>query len=413
MLKGLGSNGDIHMNKQLNTLLSKKEFLSAGLMSGTSMDGVDAVLVRLKAAPEKPAPEVLAFETVPYPEALKESLMDLAMGQQCSAEDIAILNTGVAVAFSKGFFEVCRVAGTEPGDVDFIGSHGQTVAHVSSGAEKPIAGTLQIGSPGMIAAFTGVTTIGDFRAGDIALGGQGAPLAPYVDYLMRKSPKFNRIILNIGGIANLTYLPKKSSRHDVIAFDTGPGNMVLDAAYRALYPGDGEYDTNGDKAKKGKANIPLVEQFLSHPYFKRRPPKSAGHNEFGVNFTWEFLARARETGITKDDTLASATMLTARSIGEAIQRYVEPEGDVDQVYVSGGGLRNETLVNELREMLAPAQVHPIDELGIAAEAKEAVDFAVLARETILGRPNVIAAATGAPREIVLGVIAIGRKQETG
>lgn len=393
----------------LQRLASKDSFLCAGLMSGTSMDGVDAALVRMKADHARPDIELIAFKTTAYPAELKDSLMDLAMGQACTAEDIGKINTAVAIAFAAAFFDIIKELKGEPAKVDFIGSHGQTVAHTppEETAEAGTAGTVQLGPPGMIAALTGVTTIGDFRGADIALGGQGAPLAPYADFLLRRSRSKNRIILNIGGIANLTYLPEDCGREEIVAFDTGPGNMIIDALFRAMYPGGGEFDADGVKALEGRPDQDLVEMFMSHPYFLRRPPKSAGHREFGAPFAWEFLSQGKTRKLKREDILASAVSLTVKSIRKAIDDYISPLGPVDELFLSGGGSKNRMITGRLDRELENLHLHPIDELGIPADAKEAVDFALLARETLLGRVNVIAAATGACRETVLGTIAPG------
>jgi anhydro-N-acetylmuramic acid kinase len=390
-------------------LFDRTEFRAVGLMSGTSMDGVDAALVRMGTGLDEPVVSLLAFDSQPYPRELRSSLMEIAFGDQCTAEDLASLHTAVAVSFSSAFFGVCRKAKIEPSSVDFIGSHGQTVAHVPPSPEQvqPVSGTLQLGPPGMIAALSGVTTVGDFRCGDLALGGQGAPLAPFADFVLRRSKSESRVILNIGGIANVTYLPKNCGVDEVIAFDTGPGNMILDELFRVLYPSEGSFDRSGARAASGLASESLVGTFLGFEFFERRPPKSAGHHEFGARFAWEFLARAQAAGLKNPDVLASATLLTTRSIGRAIKQFVEPAGGVDKVFVSGGGSKNETVLSQLTADLAPAKVLLIDELGIPADAKEAVDFAVLARETILARPNVIPRATGASKPLVLGAIALG------
>ncbi len=393
----------------LRTLFGKRDFIAVGLMSGTSMDGVDAALVRMSADRENAKVALVAFEAEPYPKELRSTLLELAFGDQCTAEDIAVLHTSVAVSFSNAFYSVCRKGGVDPKSIDFIGSHGQTVAHVPPSPDRvqPFSGTLQLGPPGMIAALSGITTVGDFRSADVALGGQGAPLAPFADFLLRKSRSESRIVLNIGGIANVTYLPKNCGVDEVVAFDTGPGNMILDELYRVLYPEQGGFDKAGAKAGSGLASESLVESFLGFEFFARRPPKSAGHREFGGRFAWEFLARAQAAGLKNTDVLASATLLTTRSIGRAVREFIKPAGDVDAVFVSGGGSRNKTVVSQLAAELAPARVLPIDELGIPAEAKEAVDFAVLAREAVLSRENVIHRATGAARPLVLGTIAAG------
>ncbi|MFH1754862.1 MAG: anhydro-N-acetylmuramic acid kinase [Candidatus Latescibacterota bacterium] len=393
----------------LQRLVSKDRFLCVGLMSGTSMDGVDAALVRMDTKLSQPNVELIQFATGRYPDELRDSLMELAGGQECTAEEIARLQTAVAVAFAGSFFELMRAAHINADQVDFIGSHGQTVAHLPPQATvgQEIAGTLQLGSPAAIAALTGVTTVGDFRNADIALGGQGAPLAPYADFCLRKSRSNNRIILNIGGIANITFLPKACKQDQVLAFDTGPGNMVSDALYRALYPGGNRFDSSGERALAGTPSGTLVDTFLTHPYFELAPPKSAGHREFGAPFAWEFLSSGKEQGLKREDVMASAVMLTTRSISDAIDRFVTPHGAVDEVFVSGGGSKNQAIVKGLERQLKPAAVKLIDELGIPAGAKEAVDFALLARETLLARPNVIISATGAAKAAILGTISLG------
>jgi anhydro-N-acetylmuramic acid kinase len=394
----------------LQQLIAKDRFTAVGLMSGTSMDGIDAALVRMGASDRNVELEVVAFNVLPYPDELRSSLRDVAYGENCTAEDVAVLNTSVAVAFSNAFYAVCRQKKVAPDDVDFIASHGQTVAHVPPSADgmSLIAGTLQLGPPGMIAAITGVTTVGDFRVGDVALGGQGAPLAPYVDFMLRRSREHDRIILNIGGIANVTYLPKNGSVEEVLAFDTGPGNMVLDELYRVLFPAETGYEKLNAHLARGRAVNALVEPFLGMAYFEQKPPKSAGHREFGGRFAWEFLSQAEAGHVKREDILASALSLATRSMHAAIRDFIQPIGDVDQVFVTGGGRHNRAMMDELAMMLAPAALLAIDELGVPADAKEAVDFAVLGREALLGRPNVFHHVTGAACAAVLGSIAVGR-----
>ncbi len=396
------------MTKTIQQIVDKDEFLAVGLMSGTSMDGIDAALVRMPNGDDLSGLELVEFQTLPYPDELRDSLRDVAFGEQCTAEDIAVLHTSVATAFAHAFHAVCRDCGSDA--VDFIGSHGQTIAHVPPATEGaiPIAGTLQLGPPGMIAALTGVVTVGDFRSADMALGGQGAPLAPYVDFLLRKSKTSDRVILNIGGIANLTYLPKNCSLGEVIAFDTGPGNMILDELWRVLFPKESDFEKLGQHVASGNPSQTLVDTFLNMEYFDREPPKSAGHREFGGRFAWDFLSKAKSEGLKREDILASAVSLTTRSIHSAIERFVKPNGDIDEVFVTGGGSRNVTMLEELAAWLEPTRVARIDELGIPADAKEAVDFAVLARGTLLGWHNVIKGVTGASSPAVLGTIALGR-----
>jgi anhydro-N-acetylmuramic acid kinase len=318
---------------------------------------------------------------------------------------VATLNTGVAVAFAGAFFDVSRRAGAAPETVDFIGSHGQTVAHVPPGGGAEVAGTLQLGPPSMVAALTGVTTVGDFRSADVAIGGQGAPLAPYCDFMLRRGDT-SRVILNIGGISNLTYLPRGGGRDDVIAFDAGPGNMVSDALFRALFPGSGGFDEDGLRASAGTASSEVREQAMRHPFFASVPPKSAGHREFGPAFAWTLKTAADARGLSREDVMATAASLTVAAVADAVARFL-PAGGVDDAFVTGGGSRNRAMMRLLEEALAGISVRPIDDLGIPADAKEAVDFAFLAREALLGRPNVIRSVTGAARELVLGSIARG------
>lgn len=388
------------------SLVGKKRFVCVGLMSGTSMDGVDAALVSMDAHPDTPRAELLQFVSVKYPDGLRESLADVASGASVTAEDVALLSTSVAVAFAGAFYDVCRNANVDARSVDFVGSHGQTIAHLPPGSGSPVAGTLQVGPPGMIAALTGVTTVGDFRSGDLAIGGQGAPLAPYCDFMLRRSDSASRVILNIGGISNLTYLPARGSREEVLAFDAGPGNMVADVLYRVLFPEQGDFDEDGVRAAAGTASREVVERLMRHPFFVAAPPKSAGHREFGPPFAWALKTAADAENASPEDTLATAVALTVEGIVDAMRRFL-PEGAVDDVFVTGGGARNRAMLGSLEAALAPIAVRPIDELGIPAEAKEAVDFAFLARETLLGRPNVIRAVTGASRALVLGTIARG------
>lgn len=388
------------------SLEGKEQVLAVGLMSGTSMDGVDAAVVEMDMDGVHPRVELKGFVSNPYPEELRESLAELASGAQMTAEDVAMLHSGVAVAFAAAYFAVCRSTRIDVHAVDFIGSHGQTVAHVPPGSGAPVAGTLQLGPPAMIAALTGVTTVGDFRSGDVAIGGQGAPLVPYCDYMLRRGETTGRVILNIGGIANLTWLPSGGAREDVIAFDAGPGNMVSDALFRVLFPGEGGYDEDGVRAMSGTPSEEICAELMRHPFFHSAPPRSAGHREFGPAFAWTLQRAAEARSLSREDTMATAVRLTVLSIADAMARFL-PASGVDEIFVTGGGARNRATMLGLERALEGIAIGPIDVLGIPAEAKEAVDFAFLARETLLGRPNVIRSVTGASRALVLGTIARG------
>ncbi len=370
------------------------------------MDGVDAVLLRITAAEHHPEIDILAAQTFAYPDDLHQHLFEVATGERVTTEQIARLHTSVAVAFANAFHQVCRGASIDAASVDFIGSHGQTVAHAPAGGfgEETIAGTLQLGPPGMIAALTGVTTVGDFRGADLALGGQGAPLAPHADFVLRRSDTENRAIVNVGGIANVTYLPAACGRSDVVAFDTGPGNMVVDQIYRALHPDAGIFDAEGQAASAGTPNEELLETLLRDPFFELVPPKSAGHREFGAPFAWQLMNRGEQLGMNGADILATAVELTVRTLTDALARHCH---GLEAVYLTGGGSHNPLMVSGIAQRLGEIPLRPIDDLGIPADAKEAIDFALLARDALLERPNVIRSATGASREIILGQIALG------
>jgi anhydro-N-acetylmuramic acid kinase len=290
------------------------------------------------------------------------------------------------------------------GEVDLVGSHGQTVWHQPG--LKEVAGhryrsTLQIGEPAVIAARTGLPVVADFRKADIAAGGEGAPLTPYLDHVLHRSPTAHRVLQNIGGIANLTYLPVGCGLDDVVAFDTGPGNMVIDAA-AGRYTGL-SHDVDGELASTGKPDEALLNELLSHPYYARKPPKSTGREEFGEQYAAEVFRLAEARGLGAADTVATVTELTVESIARAYERHLS--GPVDEVYVSGGGSRNPYLVERLRRRL-DAPVHDYSRLGYPSEAKEALLMALLANEHVMSTPCNVPAATGAAKSVVLGCLTL-------
>jgi anhydro-N-acetylmuramic acid kinase len=304
---------------------------------------------------------------------------------------------------------VIRQAGLKPHDIAVIGSHGQTVHHLPR-ARTP--STLQIGEPSVIAERTGVTVVADFRARDMAAGGQGAPLVPYVDWAMQTHATRPRVLQNIGGIGNLTFLPAGARIGDVRAFDTGPGNMVIDAVVAKLSNGRLTYDRNGKWASKGKVSAKLVKSLMSHPFFRRRPPKTTGREEFGEVFVRDLLVRAKRLRLPDADIVATTTAFTVESIADAYEQFVFPKlkrSQIEklQVILGGGGAKNPTLRRMLAERLAPATVLTQDDLGASNAAKEALAFAVLAYETMQGRPSNVPSATGARRAAVLGKIIPG------
>jgi len=383
--------------------------LAVGLMSGTSLDGVDAALVRISGPAAKPIVRLLSFLTVPYPRALRLSLLKVAGGAACGVAEISRLNFALGDLFAAAALRVCRQGRLSPERLAFIGSHGQTIFHQGpsrsssgGGGLSQAASTLQIGEPAIIAARTGAIVVADFRPADLAVGGQGAPLLPLVDYLLLRHRRYGTVALNIGGIANVTVIPAEATPQEVLGFDTGPGNMVIDSLMRHFTRGQKAYDTGGRLAARGRALEPLLTELLRLPYFRRRPPKSAGREQFGQEFVARYFLR-RPLADEKD-LLRTATELTARSIGDALKRFVFSRVEIHRMVVSGGGAHNRLLLSRLTELLPHLSVQLSDDYGLAVDAKEAVAFAVLADRTLQGLAGNLPAVTGARRPVVLAKI---------
>ena len=375
-------------------------------MSGTSLDGVDAALVEIHNSGLDTRVELLHFVTHPYPAGLKETLLQISAPDGGSTAEVCRLNFLLGHLFADAVAALLQAAHFDPARLHFIASHGQTVQHLPRAENLygyEITGTLQIAEPSVIAKRTGVPTVADFRPADLAEGGQGAPLVPYFDYVLFHSVEKNRGLLNLGGIANLTVLPKEAGLEQTTAFDTGPGNMVIDAVTAELF--GQPYDRDGARAATGTVSEKLLRFGLKHPYFERRPPKSTGREEFGAEFSRRFVRQGRKLGLRPEDVVATATELTAATVHQAYADFVEKDTPLDELIVSGGGARNGVLMRSLQEKFS-LPVRPIDEFGIPAEAKEAVCFAVLGNETLAGHPNNVPAATGARRATVLGKICL-------
>ncbi len=391
--------------KTIQEVQQKDEKLSIGLMSGTSLDGVDAALVRIKNSGFDTKVELVGFVTFPYPEGLKEGLMEISTPGKGSVDEVCRYNVVLGEIFADSVKTLLSNVGAKPDEVDFIGSHGQTVHHLPNSENMfgyTITSTLQLGEPSVIAKRTGIVTVADFRPADMALGGQGAPLVPYLDFTLFRSLEKSRALLNIGGIANVTILKKQCSLNDVIAFDTGPGNMVIDSLMNRFF--SRPYDKGGEIASSGRASEELLNLTLEHPYFEEQPPKSTGREEFGAEFCEDFLADAGGLNLSKEDTITTATELTVRSITDALKKFVAPEIALDEIIVSGGGTENRYIMEGLANTAAVNSVKPIDEHGIPSAAKEAITFAVLANETICGNPGNIPSTTGAGAPTILGKI---------
>jgi anhydro-N-acetylmuramic acid kinase len=404
--------------------------LFVGLMSGTSADGIDAVVAELSGGPGGLKAKVRAHVRRPFSSAFRRRVLAACLNG--TVAELCGLNFVLGEQFAAAALAVIRRAGLKPAQIAAIGSHGQTVHHLPN---SPTPSTLQIGEPCVIAERTGVTTVGDFRVRDVAAGGQGAPLVPFADWALFSDRHHPRIIQNIGGIGNLTFLPPRATLADVIAFDTGPGNMVLDAVVGALSRERLSYDRDGRWAGRGRVSASLLAGCLSHPFLRRRPPKTTGREEFGEGFIRPLLCSARRLRLADEDIVATVTAFTAESIADAYRRFVFPKLDRRgqarlQIILGGGGVKNPTLTRMLRERLnlsgesaarsrrampspplGPPEILTHEDFGMDNFAKEPLAFAILARATLAGQPANVPSATGARRAVVLGKVATGRPEK--
>ena len=406
--------------------MSAKAMIVAGVMSGTSADGINVALAQVGVADSGfrtksvstagnrgrvarcHTIKLLGHAEYSYPAKVRAAVLSAMNANQASVADLARLNFLLGELYADAVLATERQFRVK---ADLVGCHGQTLYHQGEAQAflgRKVAATWQTGEAAVIAARVGVPVVSDFRPADMAAGGKGAPLVPYLDYLLFRDPKIGRIVQNIGGIANLTAIPAGADARNVFAFDTGPGNMVIDAVTEALF--GRTFDRGGKIAGSGEVLEPILEAMLRSNFFKAKPPKTAGREEFGREFVREFLRQCR--GANKEDVVATATALTARSIADAVRRFVMQKSgraakdSLCEMILSGGGARNATLVGILAESLAPLgiQLRFSDEFGLPSDAKEAVAFAVLAYQTWHRRASNVPSATGAQRAAVLGKI---------
>jgi len=381
----------------------------AGVMSGTSADGINVALVQLSARGRgRPRHTLLAHEEYPFPAPVRRAILEMMNAELARVADLARLNFLLGELYAEA---VAKTARKHRVKLDLVGCHGQTLYHQGMAQRflrRKLAVTWQTGEGAVIAARLSVPVVSDFRTADMAAGGKGAPLVPFLDYFLYRDQHVARIAQNIGGIANLTAIPAGASLHEVLAFDAGPGNMVIDAAMEELF--GKRYDRDGKVAASGRVLDAVVRKLVRAPFFRQKPPRTAGREEFGREYAGRFLQICR--GASKPDVVATATALTARSIADSVRRFVLPKfagrrNRADhQMIVSGGGSKNPTLMGMLRDEITPMgiSVHFSDEFGLPAEAKEAVAFALLAHETWHRRPSNVPSATGAKRAAILGKI---------
>lgn len=388
-----------------------------GIMSGTSLDGVDAALVHIHTADDGTVDGVklAGFEYVPYSHELKEKLVRLCSLEQAKLDDIVVANYGISEWYVYAVERLMKHHGLDRTDIDAISMHGQTIWHAPNFVEFPlpeghakVRATFQIGETAVVRERTGIPVIGNLRAGDIAAGGEGAPLAPYLDAIVFGSKEKGRIVQNIGGIGNATVIPANASVDRIFAFDTGPGNMIIDTIVREATQGEYQFDEGGQVARQGKVNSELVEYFFKKdPYYLRKPPKSTGREVYGSAYAAVFRNKAIRLGLSYEDTIASATALTALSIVESYKDFVFSEHDIQEVIIAGGGAHNQTLLSMIREQLPQGcRLYTSEEFGIPDDAREAIAFAVLGHESLMGRPSNMISVTGAAHPVILGNITL-------
>ncbi|MGE5646441.1 MAG: anhydro-N-acetylmuramic acid kinase [Acidobacteriota bacterium] len=377
----------------------------AGIMSGTSLDGIDVAIVDIGG---RARIRTVAFETAPYPARVREALLGVSNAATHTAT-IARLHFLLGELYARAVESLCRGWRVPLESIELIGCHGQTIFHDSTPApflRYEVPSTLQIGEAAVIAERTGIPVISDFRPRDVAAGGKGAPLVPYVDYLLFRNAKLNRVALNIGGIANITAIRAGARPEDVIAFDTGPGNMAVDALVARYTRGRQSFDRGGRIAHGANVRRELLAELLRDRYYRLKPPKTAGREQYGP----EFVERLLASGAPPADLIATATALTASAVALGIERFVRPKMAVDELIVSGGGAHNAEMMAELAALLPGVAVCRSSDYGIDVDAKEAVAFALLAFETWRRRPSNLPSATGARRAVVLGKVTPGNNR---
>lgn len=374
--------------------------LAIGIMSGTSLDGIDVVIVEIDKLKNNSKYEVLYFETFEYNDELLSKVKKGLSIEESNSELLCSLNFELGIAYSDVVKKICKKSKKKLEDIDFIASHGQTIYHISEEKNGNVKSSLQLGEGSVIANLCNTTVVSNFRSADIAVGGQGAPLVPYADYVLFKKDDVTRVTNNIGGISNITVLDKDGKLDDVFAFDTGPGNMMIDYACKNLLNID--YDKDGLIARSGKVINQMLDELLTHEFLFKYPPKSTGREEFGDQFTESLISRFREF---KDiDIICTLTHFTALSIVNAYKAYVIPKLDIDEILVSGGGAYNKYLVDLLKDNFEGIKVLTLEDIGMNSSLKEALAFVVLGNETLNMNYSNVKSATGASKNVILGQV---------
>lgn len=374
--------------------------LSVGLMSGTSLDGVDVVLCDITGKDEDTQVQQLNFKTYEIPEYLRDKIRKCCSRELVPVELICSLNFELGQLFAEAVKKLCEESSVSLEDIAFIASHGQTIFHIPKAFSDYVPSTLQIGEAAIIANECRTTVISNFRVMDMAVGGEGAPLVPYSEYLLYADENQAVALQNIGGIGNVTFLPKKGDFTKVIAFDTGPGNMMIDGAVQKLY---GEkFDKNGEYASKGKLIPLLAEELKNHPYFALDIPKTTGRELFGEHYTYALLEKYQD--YNKNDIIFTLTWFTAYSIAYHYKKYFIHQYNLDKCIIAGGGAYNKSLINLIKKELPEIEILIQEDLGYSSEAKEAIAFVILGNQTYHMKPSNVPSATGARKNVILGQI---------
>lgn len=389
----------------LSEIMQKKERLVIGLMSGTSADGVDAALVHMEGCGENTKLRLIAYISVPFEKDVREQILKIAEGNYGGSAELCRMNVRLGYLYLDACKRVCSAAKVKESSVDLVGCHGQTVYHQPSPEiylGQALTSTLQIGDPSVICEGLGTIAVSDFRVRDMAAGGQGAPLVPYTEYLIYRDPGRNIALQNIGGIGNITYIPKGAGLGDVTAFDTGPGNMLIDAAVSRYSQGRLIFDQEGRIAASYAWDERLLTWLMEEPYLKEKPPKTTGRERYNRGFVEKVYTKAASLGVQEGEVLTTFTRYTALTIAFSVKEYLPaiPE----RLIVGGGGSYNLTLLRFLKELLPETEVVTNEEIGWNSDAKEAVAFAILANEAVSGMCNNAPGATGAAHPVIMGKI---------
>lgn len=369
---------------------------AVGLMSGTSLDGIDAALVEINGVSEETEVNLIHFVTLDFEKEMIKSIKEALSLDSSNSALLSSLNFKLGYLFAEAVKQVCQEADVSLDNLDFVASHGQTLYHIPNETEEYGTSTLQLGESSVICEEIEATVVSDFRTRDMAVGGQGAPIVPYSEYVLYRDTERTRLLQNVGGIGNVTVIPPNAPLNEIIAFDTGPGNMVINQLCHEFY--QEEYDDEGKHATNGKPNEELLELLMNHPYVKKAPPKTTGREEFGKEFVDNLLA---QRDMKPDDWIATATMFTAQTIVRSVQPYVTENTDL---IISGGGSYNKTLLKMIQEELPLVNVITQEDIGYSSEAKEAIAMVILGNQTLHREPSNVPNATGAKRPVILGKV---------